>query len=108
MTSHEPPEDAREKQEDEDTEAILSRRRFLIFSTLAGAGIGPAMSGCQREPPKPKVCLKVPSREPEPPPPKDVLPPGPGPKVCVSVPREKRLPGVPPPKAKVCLTVPEP
>ncbi len=37
----------------EDTQAILSRRRFLIQTALAGAGIGVAASaGC-----RPRVCL---------------------------------------------------
>jgi hypothetical protein len=72
-----PPEDARQRPEEdcEDTEAILARRRFLIASTLAGAGLGVALSGCQ-----PKPCLKV--KEP-------------GPRVCLSV----------KPEPRVCLTV---
>ena len=57
MTSDEPPEEDRQRQGDEDTEAILSRRRFLIFSTLAGAGVGAALSGCRPEPPQPKACF---------------------------------------------------
>ncbi len=39
---------------DEDTEAILSRRRFLIQSTLAGAGIGAVASVCEA-----RICLSI-------------------------------------------------
>jgi len=74
MTSHEPPEDVSPRQGEEDTEAILSRRRFLISSTLAGAGIGAALSGCRTEPPEPKVCLTpLPPKQP------------PEPKACLSI-----------------------
>jgi len=59
MTRYEPPEDDWEGQLDEDTEAILSRRRFLISSTLAGAGLGATLSGCRRQPQEPKVCLTL-------------------------------------------------
>ena len=44
---------SRGERPDEDTEAILNRRRFLIASALAGAGLG-AVAGCDPEP-----CLKV-------------------------------------------------
>jgi hypothetical protein len=54
---------------DEDTEAILNRRRFLIESTLAGAGIGAVLSGCEAQPclkikPEPRQCLDVPPDRP--------------------------------------------
>ena len=60
---------------DDDTEAILSRRKFLIASALAGAGIGVGATGCGSKPrPSPNVyggaCLSVPPRhvrEPGPP-----------------------------------------
>jgi len=115
MTSLNPPEDDRQGQPDEDTEAILSRRRFLISSTLAGAGLGGAMSGCgpysrpcltlprkppPPQPPGPKPCLKVPA-PPEPEPPK------PEPKVCLKVPAPAE-PEPPKPEPKVCLKVPAP
>ena len=105
MTSREPPGDAREGQLDEDTEAILSRRRFLISSTLAGAGLGAALSGCRPEPPQPKVCLTTPRPEPpyarpdqRVPPPEKPPPVEPKPQPCLEVPRsEKPRPAEPRP-----------
>ena len=53
------------RRQQEDTEAILSRRRFLIQSALAGAGIAAAASDAQAQvclsvaPPEPMPCLKV-------------------------------------------------
>jgi hypothetical protein len=51
---------------DEDAEAILGRRRFLIQSALVGAGLAGLGAGCQpfarpclTLPPEPKPCLKV-------------------------------------------------
>ena len=67
------------KQADGDTEAILRRRRFLIESALAGAGLGALLTGCE-----PLVCLKVA------PPPTTKAPPKPktetSAKACLSVP----------------------
>ena len=74
-----------EKWSDEDTEAILSRRRFLIESTLAGAGIGALATGC-----RPQVCLEV--------------TPDPEPRVCLEVESDPNA------EPQVCLEVmaPEP
>ena len=61
----------------EDTEAILSRRRFLIQSGLAGAGL--AVAGCEKggkvdkasktgpmgKPHSPGICLKVAGPKPD-------------------------------------------
>jgi len=83
----------REPLRNEDTEAILRRRRFLIESALAGLGVGALAAGCKEEP-EPKVCLTA--LPPEPPPKK-----GTGPQVC--------LRPAPPPKgdtkAQPCLEV---
>ncbi len=82
-----------ERRRDEDAEAILNRRRFLIGSALAGAGIGAAAVGCDHwrhhgPPPPPKACLTPPP-----------------PKVCLTIVPPKKC-VVPPPK--VCLTPPPP
>jgi len=45
-------------QTDEDKKAILSRRQFLIASSLAGAGIGVAVTGCHD---RLGVCFSVPN-----------------------------------------------
>jgi len=75
------------KRPEEDTEAILGRRRFLIASALAGAGIGIALSGCPMTclsyAPNPRPCLEVAPPEPEP-----------EPQVCLEV---------EPPEPQVCL-----
>jgi len=85
---------------DEDTQAILDRRRFLIESTLAGAGLGALAAGCDTE--KPRPCLSI-AKEPQPclsvikePPkkPDTATPPQP----CLS----------PPPEPRPCLEVPAP
>ena len=97
MTSHELPEDSRVKQGDEDTEAILSRRRFLIFSTLAGAGIGQRCWAAgpshrsRRCASKSRRARHRRSRPPEPNPcPEGQLPKPPEPKPCLSVPPPPR------------------
>ena len=95
MTSHEPPEDARRRLGDEDTEAILSRRRFLISSTLAGVGIGTALSGCERFA-RPCLQLAPPPQPPQPPKPE------PGPKA------EPPQPPKPEPEPAPCLKLPAP
>ena len=52
-----------------DTEAILDRRRFLIESTLAGAGLGAVLAGCDNSS-GPHACLSIePQRRPKPKPP---------------------------------------
>ena len=102
MAEHKLPEDTQQRQRDEDTEAILSRRRFLIASTLAGAGMGGALSGCRPQPPEPKVCLK-----PSPPDTPQTGGKDSQPQPCLSV----KLVEPPKPrsgKANACLTVPEP
>ena len=112
---------------DEDTQAILNRRRFLIASALAGAGLGAAATGCDRDA-QPDICLKVAPRprltpkppakpgtadRPEPKPATAVEPrpclepvppdrghkPGTRPEVCLSV----EIPPAPKPGPKVCL-----
>jgi len=80
-------QDARAERLEEDTAAILSRRRFLIQSTLAGTGIGaglspaaaaprgpgamPCLSTVDRPGPAPKPCFSPPP----PPPPRPPVPP---------------------------------
>lgn len=61
---------------DEDTEAILSRRQFLIASSLVGAGIGFAATGCRPKPenafpgyPFFQPCLSIAKPRPKPEPP---------------------------------------
>ena len=56
---------------DDDTQAILRRRRFLIQSALAGAGLGALLTGCR---PEPHACLSVVPAPPKPPT---------GPKICL-------------------------
>ncbi len=79
----------------DDTEAILARRRFLVQSTLAGLGVGVvAVTGCAPKPCLtlvPDACLKPPPPDPEvclkpaPPDPKPCLKPKPPePKPCLS------------------------
>ncbi len=114
----------------EDTDAILSRRRFLIQSGLAGAGI--AVGGCEKggktdkasgaggmdKPPKPGICLKVrapqrdaavsrpclsvPERPPMEPGMKPAMAPDMKPRVCLKV----RMPRKPDRRATVCLSKP--
>ena len=90
---------------EEDTEAILHRRRFLIQSTLASAGLGAVVSGCQ-----PQVCLSV-APPPEPQPCLDVEPPEPQPCLEVEPPRPQPClsePPAPEPRPEPCLKVVEP
>ncbi len=100
-----PPMDEPEKLPDEDTQAILDRRRFLIESTLAGAGIGIAAAGC-----RPQACLSV---EPEPgpclsPPPEDAVPgPTDEPEVCLEVVPPEPPPPTGEPEPDICLSVVE-
>jgi hypothetical protein len=68
--NHQRSAENRPSQPDEDAKAILSRRQFLIASSLAGAGIGVAATGCK---PRPETCLSI------------APPPDPGPQVCLSV-----------------------
>ncbi|HUT34349.1 MAG TPA: hypothetical protein VNE39_12760 [Planctomycetota bacterium] len=79
MGEHDP------RRHDEDTRAILDRRRFLIKSTLVGAGLGAAAAGCDLLGPRaclapPQPCLSVA------PPPQPCLSPPPRP--CLSIRRE--------------------
>lgn len=89
----------------DDTEAILERRRFLIRSTLAGLGVAAAttVSGCGESKPKakgePEPCLKVmaPNDKPEP-------------KPCLSVTKPKppdatAEPHIVRPEAEICLSI---
>lgn len=88
-----------------DAEAILSRRRFLIGTTLAGAGLGAAAVGCDPgwyspgpPPPKPKD-----PPPPPPPPPKD--PPKFKVPEKIKLPEKVKLPEkIKEPIPKVCLT----
>jgi len=103
MTSHEFPKHDRQRQGDEDTEAILSRRRFLIFSTLAGAGIGSPCWAASPSHPKRRCGSKSrrarhrrlcpPATEPCQ---EGQLPKPPAPKPCLSVPPPRRLDPPPP------------
>ena len=91
---------------DEDTEAILNRRRFLIESALAGAGLGAVLSGCEDET-APRACLSVA------PPPKTCLQPPPESRPCLKIKPEPRqcldvIPDPPtrkPTEPQVCLSV---
>ena len=71
MTSRKKLPDDRKLPGGEDTEAIMSRRRFFIASTLAGVGLGTVLPGCQEQRsglPEPQPCLSV-TPPPKPPPP---------------------------------------
>lgn len=76
----EPEDDREDGGTSEDREAILRRRRFLIQSALAGAGIGALLAGCAPKP-KPGPCLTVvpPPQPPKPGPCLKVVPPRPRP-----------------------------
>jgi len=79
---------------DEDTEAILRRRRFLIESAIAGLSAGALAAGCKEEP-EPKVCLSI--REfPDEPPTKNEAKP----QMCLKIAPPKDSP-----KARPCLDV---
>ncbi|MBC8874166.1 MAG: hypothetical protein H8E44_32405 [Planctomycetes bacterium] len=101
------------KRREEDTEAILHRRRFLIQSTLASAGLGAVVSGCQPQAclsAAPDPCLSV-APEPEPQPCLDVGPPEPQPCLEVEPPRPQPClsePPAPEPRPEPCLKVVEP
>ena len=111
----------KQRDHDEDTEAILDRRRFLIESTLAGAGLGAVLAGCDNRS-EPHACLSIepqPCLEVEPPESQPCLsieigqpttqPKPPGPEVCLKV--EVKPPFKPPrpfgPDPGPCLS-PEP
>jgi len=102
MSTH-PPGEKPEELPNEDTRAILDRRRFLIESTLASTGIGVVASGCQ-----PLACLSV---EPEPgpclsPPPEEDLPgPTDEPQVCLEVAPPEPPPPLGEPVPDICLSV---
>lgn len=102
---------------EEDRQAILRRRRFLIQSALTGAGLGALLAGC--EPDEPKPCLSIrrpPKSTADPKPCLEVAPPEPAtktgtklmtgtePEVCLSVP----APFKPTTQAKVCLKIAPP
>lgn len=112
--------DNSKKRPDEDTQAILDRRRFLIQSTLATAGIVAGAGGCRPEPevcltpapPEPQVCLSVAAPEPcldvsepqEPPMPPDGSGGNqPEPETCLDV----SVPQHPEPEPEVCLSLME-
>ncbi|HUT34348.1 MAG TPA: hypothetical protein VNE39_12755 [Planctomycetota bacterium] len=95
------------KQRDEDAQAILDRRRFLIESTLAGATLGALAAGCDTDP---QACLTPP----RPPKPKTAGEPPPPPKPTTSATPQPCLEVAPPPKPKTgtapqpCLSMPAP
>ncbi len=85
---------------DEDTQAILSRRSFLIETTLVNAGLGVGLGACRPQN-RPHVCLKVASpREDTTSPTSDTIAPpkdaGPKPRVCLRIIRHR---------PKICLSV---
>lgn len=87
---------------DDDTEAILRRRRFLIQSALVGAGMGALLAGCEPEVClTPQVCLKVAP----PPSTKEGAKPATQaePQVCLELPAPKTNKG-----AQVCLKLAPP
>jgi hypothetical protein len=109
----------------EDRDAILSRRKFLIESALASAGITIGVAGCGPSKkdtgpqvclsiaPQPQECLKVAPPRPNvclsPPP----QPPPPQPQECLRVAPQKCLKIAPPrdggaPRPQVCLSKPRP
>ncbi len=88
----------------EDREAILSRRRFLIESALASAGITIGVAGCgTKKEEVPQVCLS-------PPPQSQKAPPH----ICLKVAPQECLKVAPPrldggvPRPRVCLSKPPP
>ncbi len=94
--------DPQEAASDEDTQAILSRRSFLIETTLVNAGLGVGLGAC-----RPQVSLKnVPHREDTIAPSRDAgmtqKPPVTKPRVCLSPPIR------PPIRPQVCLKIPPP
>lgn len=98
-----PPKDEPEKQPNEDTQAILDRRRFLIESTLAGTGIGLAASGC-----RPQACLSVePDSGPRrsPPPEENLSGTEDQPQVCLEVEPPDPPPSAGEPVPDICLSV---
>jgi hypothetical protein len=86
----------------EDRDAILSRRKFLIESALASAGITIGVAGCgpSKKDPGPQVCLSV---APQPPPPDAAFaqPPPPRPTVCL----QPQVCLSPPPQPQECLKI---
>ena len=131
---HEPVEETVDEQERarEDTEAILSRRAFLIQSALAGAGVAAGAAGCDKKgkpaqapsKPRPQICLKKRGPRPdgslrpclsvrppeEPPRPMTAGDPKPGMNDGARVPMGRaclglRQPDKPKPRPKVCLSV---
>lgn len=110
----------RRARRDEDAEAILSRRRFLIESAVAGAGLGALAAGCAEEE-RARPCLSVMVKElpkpgtatsPQPclevAPPQPCLDVAPPPEACLSVappPEPKEGQGPPP---QPCLSLPPP
>jgi hypothetical protein len=83
----------RPRRQDEDSKAILERRRFLIQSALAGLGAGALAASCEQQP---KVCLsEVPLK---------VVPPSP--KVSTQQPGQKAGPSTQAPASKPSTTTP--
>ena len=96
----------RDERPDQDTRAILDRRRFLIASAMAGAGLGAVVAGCSCEP---QVCLTV--VEPRPKPGSKPATGPPEPKPCLSpLPPKPKTAGQPKPdtRARACLSPPFP
>ena len=88
---------------EEDREAILSRRKFLIESALASAGITLGVAGCgPSKETTPEVCLRVaPQKCLKMAPPR--APDGGMPQVCLSRPRPCLSVAPKKPSGKICL-----
>ncbi len=82
---------------EEDTQAIMNRRRFLIKSTLAGAVLSGSLSGCKPEStaesePEPEACLSI------------ILPTATQPKPCLEVESQPADEKPVRPTPKICLS----
>ena len=93
--------------QDEDTRAILHRRRFLIESALAGIGAGAVLIGCDKKPAgSPKPCLSVKAPPQTQPKPQVCLEVEPRP--CLSVAPSPATKPATRPEPQVCLSPPVP
>jgi len=94
----------RPQRQDEDSKAILERRRFLIQSALAGLGAGALAASCDQQP---KCCLSVrelpPKTQTGAQPCLELMPP----KASTQTPAAKPGTKTPPKEPRVCLSVRE-